>query len=274
MSPRDRLVVMVLGVVAVLGAVWILVVAPERTKLDSARQTLAAAQAQKSTALQQESAAQSAQTSFSANVKDVSLLSAAVPASTSVPALLSQLELTAGADKVNFLSITASTASSGAAASATGPVGGVTPAATGATPPAGAATPASAAATTAAASAAAATAAAAPTTTSYTLSFSGNFLSLERFLSSIHRFTAVDGPSLHVHGRLLSIQNVSLTTGTTAGSAPMAATVIATVYTLPAGQSPAQLLAGVDPGLRVSAGGPPVVKAQPIFSSGRTQVVP
>jgi hypothetical protein len=284
MSARDRLVVMVLGTVAVLGAIWILVVAPERTKADSARQALAAAQLQRSTALQQESAAQSAQAVFPANVRDVSLLSSAVPTGTAVATLLRQLESTAVADGVDFVAITAAGSGPGASAPATAPVGGITPAATGAAPAAGATPPASAtpaAGTTPASGtspagspAAAAAAPVAPSTASYTLSFSGKFLNLERFLDSIHHFTAVVGPSLHVHGRLLSLQSVSLTTGTTTGAGPMAASVIATVYTLPAGQAPAQLLAGVDPGLRATAGGPPAVKAQPIFSTGRIQVVP
>ena len=285
MSPRDRLVVMVLGTVALLGAIWILVVAPERTKADSARQALAAAQLQRSTALQQESAAQSAQAVFPSNVRDVSLLSSAVPTGTAVAALLRQLESTAVADSVDFVAITAAGTGPGASAPATAPVGGITPAVAGAAPAAGATptasatpaagtTPASGTSPAGSPTAAAAAAAVAPSTASYTLSFSGKFLNLERFLDSIHHFTAVVGPSLRVHGRLLSLQSVSLTTGTTTGAGPMAASVIATVYTLPAGQAPAQLLAGVDPGLRATAGGPPAVKAQPIFSTGRIQVVP
>ena len=195
-----------------------------------------------------------------------------MPSGTAVPALLRQLESTAGAEQVDFLAVSPPRGRLRVARRPPPPPSGASPLPSPplplATPAAGAAAPASAAGATGGSSASAGTGSA-----SYSLTFSGSFLNLERFLSSIHHFTAVDGPTLHVHGRLLSIQSVSLTTGTS-GSGPMDASVIATVYTLPAGQSPAQLLAGVAPGLGTTAGAAPATAAQPISSTGRLQVVP
>jgi Tfp pilus assembly protein PilO len=102
MTRRDRIVLIVVAVVAAIAASWILVVSPKRdqaaklqtkvaaeqAKLDSARTTLA------------QNAAASKQ--YASNYAALARLGEAVPASDDIPSLIIQLQNAADGAKVDF----------------------------------------------------------------------------------------------------------------------------------------------------------------------------
>lgn len=254
MSVRDRTVLLVLAVAGVLGALWFLVVTPERQRAVAAAGQLTAVDARRSTALSAQATALTARSHFPTYVSDISLLARAVPAGPGVSALLKQLESTAARDHVNVRSITVAGGSS-----ASGP-GAVT-----STP-----TTQPATATTSGTPGAAATL----PSTSYSFAFEGSFLDLERFFDGVNHYTAVDGSDLRVHGRLLSLQSVNLTLRQ--DSSGMEAAVTANAYNLPAGQSPPELLAGVSPSLAtlVAPQPAPALSRTALSSSTTARVLP
>jgi hypothetical protein len=60
---------------------------------------------------------------------------------------------------------------------------------------------------------------------SFTFTFDGGYIALQHFIHSVDSYTLVDGNNVIAHGRLLSIQGVSLTPK--AGSAQASVTAIA-----------------------------------------------
>ncbi|HEX2016328.1 MAG TPA: hypothetical protein VGN69_06505 [Solirubrobacteraceae bacterium] len=229
MSARDRLVVLALGVAALLAAAWFGLLAPQRQLATRAGQELSAAQARRADAMSRVAAAEQARTGFTAAVRDVSMLSRAVPSGQGVPALLQQLEATAQRNHVDFRSVrTGDPAATGGAAA----------------PTSGAATP-SPPSTTPTGAAAAGPAPSLPAQ-ALSLIFAGNFLNLERFLDAVNHYTSVQGADVRVRGRLLSLRDVHLAPAQR-GAGQMEATVAVTAYSLPPGQSPSELVAALRP---------------------------
>ncbi|MFL5846984.1 MAG: hypothetical protein ACJ762_20060 [Solirubrobacteraceae bacterium] len=174
MSARDRIVLTLLPILAVLGAFWMLALSPARsdsaeltTKIDSAQTAL-------DVATQQSAAAAAAQKRFGEDSAAVATLGKAVPAEQQLDALLYQLDVAAGDSKVKLESLAPVSASAPGAAPITLPPG--------------------------------------ITQVDLTLQFSGRFLDLEHFLRRIHDATSVHGDDVRVRGRLLSVQSVQLAT--------------------------------------------------------------
>ena len=279
MSARDRLALMIVAAAALLGAMWFMVVAPERKQAAKAGADLAQAQNTRESALASERTAEQAQSSFNANAVTIGQLQRAVPVSSDVSPLLDALESTARADGVDFRSLSSSTTggSAGQSASrppsASGPVAGPTSGATGAVSTANASSQAAANASPGAgpapspsAAAAAASPAAAASTfppQSFTMTVAGDFTHVQHFLDTVNRWTSVKGRNVTVSGRLLSLQSVSLSNGTGgaaasaspaaspaagSGSGSMSASITVSVYTLPVGEAgPAALLRQLAP---------------------------
>lgn len=211
MTGRDRSVLIVVIVVAVLGAAWILVVSPERQRANQLGVQVTEAAARLSTAEGQLANARAAQSHYAAAYSSIVSLGKAVPASQEVPSLIYQLAQASNRKNVEFSSIVSgSAASSGASASGAGAAGAAT---------------------------------AGFTKMPFSFIFNGNFFALEQLFQRLTSFTTrTAAGALRVSGRLLTIQGVTLTplgsvieqrkgvTGSLTG------TIAATAYVLPAGQ--------------------------------------
>jgi Tfp pilus assembly protein PilO len=207
MTGRDRMVLIVIVLLALIGAGWVLVVSPERKKANSLDAQVTAAQSALSTAEGKLADAKSDESKYASAYASVVSLGKAVPASQEVPSLIYQLSQATGERDVQFNSISA---------------GGGT----------GAAPSASATAT--------AAAAAGFTEMPFQFGFTGGFFDLERLFRELTSFTNhSSGGGLEVSGRLLTIQSVKLTPEATSGGGAttnLEGAITATAYVLPASQ--------------------------------------
>jgi hypothetical protein len=229
MTTRDRGVLIGIVSLALLGAVWFLLVAPEREKASKLGASVSAASAQLATAEAELSSARGAQTRYAAAYASIVNLGKAVPPAQEVPSLIYQLDQASNRKQVEFNSIV--TGGSGGAGSS-GAAGG------------------------AAASAASAAASSAFTQMPFTFVFNGSFFNLEHLFQQLNRFTerTVSG-SLQISGRLLTVQSVKLaplaSSGTEASKGALSGSITATAYVLPASQG---LTAGASPAGPAGAG--------------------
>ncbi len=220
MTGRDRIVLIVVAVLALIGAGWMLVVSPKRQEASKLGTQLSEAKTQLAGAEGEVSQARAAQAKYSAAYASLVSLGKAVPTSQEVPSLIYQLSRASNQKNVDFASI-AATSSGTAPSSPSG--GGSTAAAPSGSGASGAAT-------------------AGFSQMPFTFVFNGSFFDLEHLFQQLNRFT-IRGASgnLQVSGRLLTIQSVKLVP---AASGPAGAlsdvltgTVTATAYVLPAGQA-------------------------------------
>jgi Tfp pilus assembly protein PilO len=209
MTGRDRIVVMVVVLLAVLGGGWMLVVSPKSKEAGKLGKQVSEAQTQLASAEGQLSNARAAQSQYSKAYASIVSLGKAVPPSQEVPSLIYQLSQATNAKNVDFTSIASSASNSAASA----------------------------------ASAAAAAAAAGFSQMPFTFVFNGSFFDLEHLFQQLNGFTVRQATGgLQVSGRLLTIQSVKLTpeapsASGSGGSRSLSGTVSATAYVLPAGQS-------------------------------------
>jgi hypothetical protein len=229
MSSRDRGILIGIVSLALLGAAWFLLVAPEREKASKLEASVSAASAQLASAQGELTSARGAQARYAAAYNSIVNLGKAVPPAQEVPSLVYQLDQASNHKQVDFSSIVAG-----------GPAG------------AGAAgAPASTAA-----SAASTAASSAFTQMPFTFVFSGSFFSLEHLFQQLNHFTQrTTSGSLEISGRLLTVQSVKLAPLTSSGAeAPkgsLSGTITATAYVLPASQG---LTAGASPAGPAGAG--------------------
>jgi Tfp pilus assembly protein PilO len=247
MTGRDRIVLIVIAVVAVLGVAWMLVVSPERQKASELASKVAAAQTQLASAEGSVSSARAAQSQYATAYASLVSLGKAVPPSDEVPALIDQLTQASNQKSVNFSSITPGAAAS-AGASASG-------------------------------SAASGTATAGFTQLPFSFTFEGTYFDLEHLFNKLTEFATLNtSGKLEVSGRLLTISSVSLAP---AGSSEpgksggeLTGSIAATAYVMPAtasltgatGTSPSTST-GASPASSASAGSstpaPAIVKVNP-----------
>jgi hypothetical protein len=212
MTSRDRLVLIGLGALAMLAAVYLLVVAPERKQASSLNAQVAAASAQLASAEGQVVNARADQTRYASAYASIVSLGKAVPASEEVPALMYQLAHASNQKHVDFTSI--STGASGAASAST------------------ASAPATGAAS------------AGFTQMPFTFVFDGSFKDLYHLFQQMNGFTTrTTSGGLRVSGRLLTIQSTKLSPSPGPGgpgakpTEHLTGTITATAYVLPATQS-------------------------------------
>jgi hypothetical protein len=211
MTGRDRMVVIGVVVLAILGGAWVMVVSPKRKEAGKLNTQVAEAQTQLASAEGQLSSARAAQAKYAAAYTSIVSLGKAVPASQEVPSLIYQLSQATNKKKVDFTSIAATNAGGSASAAA--------------------------ASTTA-------TAAGGFTQMPFTFVFGGRFFELEHLFQQLNGFTVRQASGgLVVSGRLLTIQSVKLApensagaAGHASGSQSLAGTVTASAYVLPAAQ--------------------------------------
>jgi hypothetical protein len=206
MTGRDRIVIVVLGALAVLAAAWLLVVSPEREKATKLGVEVSTAQTQLSTAESQVASARSAQAGYPTAYASLVKLGKAVPTSQEVPSLIYELAHSSNQKQVDFTSITTGGASGGSSGSS-----GAVPAA----------------------------AAAGVIQMPFTFVFKGSFFDLYNLFQQLNRFTLhTSSGGLVVSGRLLTIQSAQLAPGTEQGAnGQLTGTITATAYVLPGSQS-------------------------------------
>jgi hypothetical protein len=238
MSTRDRLVLIAIAALAVLGAAWMLAVSPAREQASTLGSEVATARGALAAAQSESSSARNAQQRYRTAYASLANLGKAVPTSAEVPALMYAIDQASDRKKVEFTSIT----SGGSGGSGSGSGG----------------------------SPAAATASSAFTQMPFTFVFDGSYRGLCRLLSQLEGFTVQSRTgAVRVSGRLLTIQSITLGAppsgasgssgqGAAKASSAMTWTITATAYVLPAGQ-------GASGGAGPS--GPAGAAAQPASSS-------
>jgi type II secretory pathway pseudopilin PulG len=237
-TTRDRTVLIVVGLVALLGGFWFVAISPKRKEASDVAAQVAEAQTRLDTAQASASSADAARKQYSTDYATVARLGKAVPVDDDMPSLVYQLSHTAKVNHVDFRAIKLTSTGSPAAAptgaaaavasangntsaSATAPVATVTPA----LPPG------------------AVVGTAGFPTMPFNFNFTGSFGNMQRFLKAIDGLTAVKGKSINVRGRLLTVDGVGLKAGVK-GFPDVDATVAVTAYLLPADEG---LTAGATP---------------------------
>jgi type II secretory pathway pseudopilin PulG len=203
---RDRIVLAVAAVLAVLGAYYLVALKPERQQASALQAQITTQQQALATAQQSYNVGRAARASLKTDGPEWAALKLAVPQQSDIPALLRTLEKNAKAVHVSMQAITLSGASgSSSAAAAPAP-------ATGATATAGAA-------------------AAAPTATPVPiqLTFGGGYVALNKLVRKLTGLVALSGGKVHAAGPLLSINSVALT-----GTKSLTGQLTATIYQLAA----------------------------------------
>jgi hypothetical protein len=212
MTGRDRLVVIIVAAIAIVGAAYLLVVSPERKKAASVSSEVSSASARLTTAESKLAEARQAQARYSAAYASIVTLGKAVPTSEEVPSLIYELAQATHEKKIDFSSIVSGTgaATSGAAASSAG---------------------------------AAAAASAGFTQMPFTFVFNGTYADLEKLFATVDRnVVRTSSGELQVNGRLLTIQSAKLgplpsSGGSSKPSNELTGTITATAYVLPPTQS-------------------------------------
>jgi Tfp pilus assembly protein PilO len=201
---RDRIVLAVVAVVALLGAFYMLALKPQRQKASALESQIATQHHALETAQQSYTAGRAAQAALKTDGREWAALKLAVPEQSNIPALLRTLQKSADSEHVAMQSLTlsgASDASSASSATATTP-----PPATGTT--------------------------AAATPVPIQLTFNGGYVALNKLVRKLTGLVAISGGNVHATGPLLSINSVNLT-----GSSDLTGSLTATIYQLatPAG---------------------------------------
>jgi hypothetical protein len=199
MSTRDRFMLGIVATAVVLAAAWFLAVAPRRQEAADVGAQLVQAQARLDAANARGTTAEQARATYRKDYATIARIGQAVPPRADVASLVFQLEAAARAAKVDFRSVTVESAPATAPAPASsskdaGAKASGTGTATGTAAPA--ATPASGV-----------------DSQLFTFSFEGKFVGLRRLLAAIDRFSHVDGGTLAVSGRLLTVDSVVMTAG-------------------------------------------------------------
>jgi Tfp pilus assembly protein PilO len=246
MTGRDRAVIIVVVTVAILAAVWVLAVSPERQQASQLSTQVAAARTQLVSAEGKASSARAAQSQYAAAYASVVNLGKAVPPNQEVPALIEQLARASNTKNVEFSSITTNSAGTSGSATASG---------------------------------ASSVATAGLTHLPFSFVFEGSYFDLEHLFNQLTSFaTLTASGDLQVSGRLLTIQSVRLAPAGGSSEAAksggkLTGSITATAYVLPASQgltgatgAPSPAGAGTSPA--ASTGGssptsPAIVKVNP-----------
>jgi hypothetical protein len=240
MTTRDRLVVTVVAVVALLGAAWMLVVSPQRKQAAKLQAQVNAASSQLAGAESEAANARQAQARYAAAYASVVALGKAVPPGEEVPSLIYQLAQASNEKNVDFASIQTGSGSGAGAGSGAGSAAGAG-AGAGSGTSAGSGTGAGSR-TAAAGTAASASSAAGLNQMPFTFVFNGTFPALYKLFQGLNGFIVrTASGQLQISGRLLTIQGVKLAPATGVGSArtakgQLSGTITATAYVLPASQ--------------------------------------
>jgi len=179
MKPRDRLILGVLALGGVLAALWIGVLAPKREEAAAIGAKVTAAEQRRDAARTRLAEAAQARAAYPRDAATIARLGKATPPQADVASLVYQLESAARDAKVDFRSVLVPDE------------------------PAVAPDPDGTAAKTAAGIKA----------VPFTFGFEGSFFKLHDLLRSVDRFSRLDGQTIKISGRLLTLDSVTLTAG-------------------------------------------------------------
>jgi len=211
-SSRDRILLLIIGVVGLVAGTWLLVIKPQRTqaqKLGAQVQTL---QGQLTTAQGQIASGLAARAQFAHNYAELAQLGEALPSDDEVPSLIYQLQAAASGARVDFRTLSMNPAAGSSSASSSTS----TSASAASTPPPGSSV-----------------GPAGFPTEQFTFTFNGSFFDLSKFFHHLQQFVVANNNHITVSGRLLTVNAISLTAGPT-GFPSIMATVSATTYMAPA----------------------------------------
>lgn len=223
MTGRDRIVLIVVAVVAAIAGSWLLVIQPERKHAASLGTQVQGLQSQLSTARGQISQGMAARAQFSSDYTQLARLGEALPQDDNVPSLMYQVQNAAHGARVSFRTLQLVPGTSSSAP---------TPApSTGSSSSSSASSSSSSSASTLPPGAALGTAGF--PTEQFTFDFTGDFFQLSSFFKRLQQFVVAGKNSVSVSGRLISLNAISLAAGPK-GFPQISATVSATTYMAPA----------------------------------------
>lgn len=207
MTPRDRGIMAMVGILAAVGAFWFLGLSPKRDDAKKLEAEVTKAEQRVSDARSKVVTADQAKAGYQRDYAAIARLGKAVPTITDEPSLVYQLETAARKAKVDFRAVR---------------VEGGTEAAPGTADPAAAG-------------------ASGIKPKPFTLTFEGSYNDLRRFLKSVGGFNRLEGKTVSVRGRLLTLDGLTLSPGR-AGFPQVKAEVTAKAYVsdnlaLPTGQA-------------------------------------
>jgi hypothetical protein len=212
MTARDRLVLIVVCVLVVLGGGWVLVVSPQRKQASKLKAEVSTASSQLSAAESQLANAREAKARYASAYSSIVSLGKAVPPGREVASLVYQLSRASDQKHVEFASIVNGSGGGSAASSSSSP--GAQPAAL-----------------------------AGFTQMPFTFVFNGTFFDLYHLFQGLNRFTVrTASGGVQVSGRLLTIQSAKLAptaqgaAGAAGGPQLLTGTITATAYVLPGSQ--------------------------------------
>lgn len=198
--PRDRVALVAVAFLALIGAYYMMALKPERQKAAQLQTSITQQQQTLTQAQQSYEAGRAAQKSLKAQQAQWAALQVAVPPQSNIPALLRTLEKTANGAGVQMQALSLSPS-------------GVT----------SAPTPAPGASTGAAGSSASSAATPVP----LQLTFSGGYVALDHLVQRLYGLVALSGGKVRATGPLLSIGSISLS-----GSPKLTGQMTATIYQL------------------------------------------
>lgn len=247
MSQRDRLILAGATVIALLGAFWLLALAPKRRDLHQLDKDVQTYEQTYQSARDDAQRLADARLQFPSAYAALVRLGKAVPADADVPSLVVQLDQAAASAGVDFRKIALNTTQVGnapAPAPAATPPPSTGSGATGATGATGS-TASTASSPTGTPDANALTAATLPLgatvgpaglpTLRFNFSFQGSFFKMADLIHNIRKLVARRNRNLIVSGRLLTIDGISLSEGDF-GFPKVKASIAATAYLVPASQ--------------------------------------
>jgi hypothetical protein len=229
MTARDRTIIGLVLVLALAVGGWLFVVQPKRDKASSLANQATALQTQINSVRTEVAQSEAARNAFAGSYTVLARLGEAVPADDNVPSLIYQIQSAASKARVQFnsLALGSTAGSSSSSSSSSGPgsssAPGKAPAA--ALPPGATVGPAGF------------------PIEPFSFTFTGNFFHLADFFGRLDHFVNVGPKSIAVSGRLMTLDSINLTVGST-GFPNIAATVSATTYLLPVNEG---LTAGATP---------------------------
>lgn len=239
MTGRDRIVVLVVGVVVAIGAAWMMIISPKRDQASKLQSQISSTQSALNAARSQLAQGQAARQAFRDSYSTMVRLGEAVPTDDNVPSLIYEVQSAASKAGVDFLGLTLNPSASNGTPNIVTP-SSTTSSSTGATPTTTPPSPTTPPAGSTALSApvlppgAVAGPAGFPIEP-FTFTFQGSFFHLANFFGRLERFVVSAGQRLAVSGRLLNLDAINLGPGP-GGFPQITATVSATTYLLPASQ--------------------------------------
>ena len=217
MPKRDRMVLIVIGVAALLAGYWMLALSPKREEAAGLKKQTSEQAKRRDAALAQVRTGEDARRTFGEDYAAVVRLGKAVPVNDETPSLLYQLQSAARGENVDLRVMKVRAAGGSAPATA---VADATQAAAAVAPPGSAVGPAGF------------------PTMPFTFKFEGDFFRMERMFAEIERFTSTvpSGEDVEVLGRLITVDGFSLSQSKIFGFPRVHASVAATAYVLPPGE--------------------------------------